>query len=249
MPADCDSPMISRRPFSEVHHTASPISIIGGGHTPKPGEISLAHNGVLFFDEIAEFPRQTLEALRQPLEDKFIHINRANYSLKFPSNFIFLATMNPCPCGHKNDHKLPCICSESQILNYQKRISGPILDRFDIFLFVERISLRETQNPPEEDFFKKSTEQINMAANIQKKRFQNSQTVRRNSDMTASLISKFCHLNQTEKVTLNQAAEKLNLSNRAYFKTIKLARTIADLEGSENIKSEHLREALQYRKR
>lgn len=246
---DSNSPLISRRPFREVHHSASAISVIGGGNVPKPGEISLAHNGVLFFDEIAEFPRQTLEALRQPLEDKFIHISRANYSLKFPSNFIFLATMNPCPCGHKNDPKLRCICSETQVLNYQKRISGPILDRFDIFLFIPRIVLRDREAKADLDFYTNATRQINTAVNLQRKRFKNFRNIHKNSDMPLSLIEQYCQLGKEENLIINQAAERLNLSNRAYFKTIKLARTIADLEGNEKISGAHLREALQYRKR
>lgn len=242
-------PLIEKRQFREVHHTASLAAVIGGGTYPKPGEISLAHNGVLFLDEIAEFSKHILEALRQPLEDKFININRINASLKFPSNFILLATMNPCPCGYKNDKNIRCICTETQIKNYQKSLSGPILDRFDLFIEVSRIQMdkifTEENNQNTEHFL--AVDKINKAIEIQKNRFKN-ETSKRNSEMTLNEIKKYANPEKSAMELLNEASQKLNLSNRGYIKTIKIARTIADIEESENILANHIAEAIQYRK-
>ncbi len=245
---DLENPFVTKRPFREVHHTASLISIIGGSAVPKPGEISLAHNGVLFFDEITEFPKYVLESLRQPLEDKYIHISRSNISIKFPANFIFLATMNPCPCGFYGDSKAHCSCTKPQILNYQKKLSGPLLDRFDIFMDVPRTKM--------EDIFvaSRSSEEIKMSLQIksahlfQKERFSVTANIYKNSDMTLDEIKKFCTLDNETKKTLKSASEKMHLSNRGYLKTIKIARTIADLESSSEIKQNHIAEALQFRK-
>jgi magnesium chelatase family protein len=246
---DVDNPLIKSRPFREVHHTASLISITGGGaQSPKPGELSLAHNGVLFFDEISEFPRSILESLRQPLEDKYINISRANFSVKFPTNFIFIATTNPCPCGFDKDKKIKCKCSETQKYNYQKKISGPMLDRFDIFIEVERVAMRgifeKKQNKNEEELKRK----ILLAKKIQKERFEKIDKIKKNSDMGLDEIKKFCNLNREGQEIINKASDNIGLSNRAYLKTLKLARTIADLEASQEIKIEHVGEALQYRR-
>lgn len=241
-----ETPIIRERSFREVHHTATLASVIGGGSRPRPGEISLAHNGVLFLDEIAEFPKQILEALRQPLEDKYININRINSSLKFPSNFMLLATMNPCPCGYNGDKRIPCICSESCIKRYQKKLSGPLLDRFDIFIEVAK-------TPMGKIFSEDKTTQINYqnkihtASEMQKQRFKGTTKINKNSDMTIKEIKRTCPLSQDSKLLLNQASKNLNLSNRGYLKTIKIARTIADLDHSENIQQHHIAEAIQYR--
>jgi magnesium chelatase family protein len=245
-----ETPLITKRPFREIHHTASLASIIGGGTYPKPGEISLAHNGVLFVDEIAEFPRVILESLRQPLEDRFINITRINSTIKFPSNFTLLATMNPCPCGYKNDRRISCFCTEFQIRNYQKKLSGPILDRFDLFLEVakmpmDKIFTLEIENQKQ----LKNLKTIKNAIKAQKQRFKNSRTIHKNSDMDIKAIKKFCMLNKDTRALLNQASRKLNLSNRGYLKTIKLARTIADMEQNEKIQENHIAEAIQYRSR
>lgn len=246
---DHDNPLIKSRPFREVHHTASLISITGGGaNSPKPGELSLAHNGVLFFDEISEFPRSILEALRQPLEDKYINISRANFSVKFPTNFIFIGTTNPCPCGFDRDKKIKCKCTETQKFNYQKKLSGPILDRFDIFIEVERVEMRgifRKKPPKTEDELRNK---IYLAKKIQKERFKDTNKIEKNSDMGLDEIKKFCNINKEAQDLINNASDKMGLSNRAYLKTLKLARTIADLEENQEIKSEHIGEALQYRR-
>jgi magnesium chelatase family protein len=242
------APLISKRPVREVHHTASITSIVGGGaNSPRPGEISLAHNGVLILDEIAEFPKYILEGMRQPLEDKFINITRASFSARFPCNFILIATMNPCPCGYHEDKKIPCICSKSQIDNYKKKISGPIKDRFDIFLQIEKSSFKNFLKTPSLNNYKKTKSTINAAHLMQKKRFENSPNLARNSDMELRDIQKFAPLTPAIKSFLDQAATTMQLSNRGYLRTIKLARTIADLEESAKIEQHHLAEALQYR--
>lgn len=244
---DNHAPLITKRPLREVHHSASLVSVIGGGNVPKPGEISFAHNGVLFFDEIVEFPRHVLESLRQPLEDKYININRIYGSIKFPSNFIFIATMNPCPCGHRGDGKLPCICTDVQVKNYRKKLSGPILDRFDIIIEVPRVILKDIFTIEAEQQNHEIYAKIIMASQIQKNRFKDVVGIFKNSDMNLDEVRKHCYLGKLEKLVLEQAVKNLSLSNRAYFKIIKLARTIADLQGSENITTQHLKEAIQYR--
>jgi magnesium chelatase family protein len=250
---DADCPLVKSRPFREVHHTATTSSIIGGGCVPRPGEISLAHNGILFFDEIAEFSPSVLDCLRQPLEDKFINISRINLAIKFPSNFMFLATMNPCPCGFKTDKKIRCICTDSQISNYQKRLSGPLLDRFDIFVEVEKSNIHEVLEKEPLTSGQKTTQKssnplfMENAEKMQKERFSNS-AISRNGDMDIEDIKKHCDLTQDAKDILNRAAEKLNLSNRGYLKVIKISRTIADMDLKEKIETPHILEALQYRR-
>ncbi|PIZ76594.1 magnesium chelatase [Candidatus Peregrinibacteria bacterium CG_4_10_14_0_2_um_filter_38_24] len=247
---NADSPLVKSRPFREVHHTATMSSIIGGGNIPRPGEISLAHNGILFFDEIAEFNPTVLDSLRQPLEDKFINISRINLAIKFPSNFMFLATMNPCPCGFKTDKKIRCICTDTQISNYQKRLSGPLLDRFDIFVEVEKSNIHEVlEKESQQKIPQKSSHPFFMenAEKMQKERFSKS-SISRNGDMDIEDIKKYCNLTQDAKDILNRAAEKLNLSNRGYLKVIKISRTIADMDLKEKIETPHILEALQYRR-
>lgn len=243
------APLVSKRPFREIHHTASLISVIGGGmQNPSPGEISLAHNGVLFFDEITEFPQKVLESLRQPLEDKFIHINRANFSVRFPSNFIFLATMNPCPCGYKGDPKVKCICLPHQVENYRKKLSGPILDRFDIFLEVPLVPMKDIFAKAYNNYENLIRKSIQQAFEIQKERFKKTAGIHRNSDMALNEIKRFCDLSPEARDTLKQAIDSMNISNRGYLKILKIARTIADLDLSANIKYAHMAEAIQYRK-
>jgi magnesium chelatase family protein len=236
------TPIITTRPFREVHHTTTSTALIGGGANPKPGEITLSHNGILFLDEIAEFPRKLLDCLRQPLEDKVIRISRTAASYKFPCDFTLIAAMNPCPCGHKDDPKKTCTCTTTAIKNYNSKISGPLLDRFDIHLNVEKVSISKAQ---------KSThnyqEQIFSAHSIQQKRYANHSKLSRNSDLTHQNIAAFCTLNIASQNLLNRATEKLGLSNRGYIKTIKLARSIADLEGQAQINQIHIAEAIAYR--
>lgn len=241
-----ENSLITKRPFREVHHTATQVSIIGGGVPAKPGEISLAHNGILFLDEIAEFPRKVLETLRQPLEDKFININRKNTSHIFPSNFTLLATMNPCPCGFMNDKKTLCSCTQTQINNYRRKLSGPLLDRIDLFIHVKKSPMGKLFKEE-----KKTTTQyskiIGNALEMQRRRFQKHPKINKNSDMTFKSIQEFCKLEKEQQLLLEKASNSLNLSNRGYLRTLKIARTIADLEGCDKILTQHIAEAISYR--
>ncbi|MFH1218438.1 MAG: YifB family Mg chelatase-like AAA ATPase [Candidatus Peregrinibacteria bacterium] len=239
-------PLILSRPFREIHHTATKASITGGGPSPHPGEISLAHNGVLFLDEISEFDKSTLETLRQPLEDKFINITKAAYSQKFPANFILLATTNPCPCGYYKDSAKKCKCRPHEVKNYQKRLSGPLLDRFDIFVDVEKSKMEKIFHPPAH-VSRSLLNSITLANKIQNERFLPLTDIHKNADMTHSEITKHCILSPQNQSCLTQAAKSYNLSNRAYLKILKLARTIADLDLSTQIQTQHLLEAMQYR--
>lgn len=244
-------PLIRYRPFRNPHHTTSRIGLIGGGSHPKPGEISLAHRGVLFCDEFPEFPRSALEALRQPMEDGTVTISRAAGTLTFPAKFILVAAMNPCPCGFLGDEKRRCICNQSQILRYQKRISGPILDRIDLHINVPKIRPEKLvrQKGGEEiksEMSEKIRERVEKARKIQAERFRD-QKIICNGEMTAKDVKKFCYLDDQCLDFLRQAVSKLNLSGRSYHKIVKLSRTIADLMGDGQIRSDHLAEALQYR--
>lgn len=242
-----ESPLVNKRPFRSVHHSASAVGIIGGGSHPKPGEITLAHRGVLFLDEIVEFPRNVLEVLRQPLEDGEVVITRAQQRIKFPADFILLAAMNPCPCGYLGDTQKHCTCSEFQVQRYRSRLSGPMLDRIDIQIEVPRLSEAELLN---KDFKSESSEQIRSrvvkARKIQTARYRD-YPIFTNSELTPELIKKFCKLDEKSETLLKTAIARFNLSGRAYDRIVKLARTIADLENSENIESSHVAQALQYR--
>ena len=242
-----ESPLVNKRPFRSVHHSASAVGIIGGGSHPKPGEITLAHRGVLFLDEIVEFPRNVLEVLRQPLEDGEVVITRAQQRIKFPADFILLAAMNPCPCGYLGDTQKHCTCSEFQVQRYRSRLSGPMLDRIDIQIEVPRLSEAELLN---KDFKSESSEQIRSrvvkARKLQTARYKG-YPIFTNSELTPELIKKFCKLDEKSETLLKTAIARFNLSGRAYDRIVKLARTIADLENSENIESSHVAQALQYR--
>ncbi len=239
--------IIKKRPFRSPHHTASSTSIIGG--VGGPGEISLAHKGILFLDEIPEFPRSTLEALRQPLEDKEISISRANRKSTYPADFMLIATMNPCPCGYLGDPTHECKCTETQIQNYQKKLSGPLFDRIDMVIVVDKVDnadlLKELPNTCHEHTVVKNT--ITEAILRQKLRY--GQDGVYNSSLSSYQVSTLLNLESDAEKLLSQASEKLNLSARAYFKTIKVAQTIADLDKSEKICTKHLAEALTYRHR
>ncbi|KKP38129.1 MAG: Mg chelatase subunit ChlI, magnesium chelatase family protein [Candidatus Peregrinibacteria bacterium GW2011_GWF2_33_10] len=241
-----DKPLKIIRPFRAVHHTASGASIVGGGRIPRPGEISLAHRGVLFFDELPEFPVKVLELLRQPLEDRKITIGRALSTLTYPAHFMFIAAMNPCPCGYDSDPQKQCICTSQQIKNYQKKISGPLLDRIDLIVEVPRLNFQKLTSQEKTASSQDLLNKIQLARNIQYLRFKNF-NIFSNSEMDSALVKKFCILEEEGGGLMKEAVNKFQLSGRAYFRILKVARTIADLEESENILSSHVAEALQYR--
>jgi len=240
--------IITKRPFRSPHHTTSHIGLIGGGTHPKPGEISLAHRGVLFLDEFPEFPRHVLEALRQPLEDGHVTISRAHGRITFPSKFMLVAASNPCPCGFYMSAPNKCTCSASTIMRYQKRVSGPLLDRIDIHLDVpsvkvEKLTARELEN---QETSEKIRKRVQKAYSLQVRRFYKS-AITANSEMTTRDVKKFCPISNECLQILRMAVSKLNLSARSYYRIIKLSQTIADLEDSKNIQPHHVTEALQYR--
>ena len=236
----------SERPFRAPHHTTSRIGLIGGGAVPSPGEISLAHRGVLFLDEFPEFPRSTLESLRQPVEDGFISISRAAGSLTFPCRFLLVAASNPCPCGLLNHPTKKCQCSTSSILFYKKKLSGPLLDRIDLHVQVLPVEETKLSMHTASVSSKELKEKVLIAKEIQEKRFRNMK-IRYNSEMNTTQIKEYCTLSSEASISLQTAVSKLQLSARSYFKTIKVSQTIADLSGSNLIEQNHITEALQYR--
>lgn len=238
--------LVTSRPFRAPHHTASGVALVGGGAWPRPGEISLAHRGVLFLDEFGEFPRVVLENLRQPLEDGVISVSRAAGNLTFPAKFILVAAMNPCPCGFATDQERQCICSPMQIQNYKKKISGPILDRIDLHIEVPRINFDKLSGEARGKTSVDIKKRIQKARELQKERFKSGSFIT-NSEMNSEAVKKHCSLEEESKKILKNAVEQMHLSARAYFRILKLARTIADLEDSEKISTHHVAEALQYR--
>lgn len=238
--------LILNRPFRMPHHTVPTRAIIGGGRIPIPGEISLAHNGVLFFDELTEYSKTVLEALREPLEEKEVTINRLNGKYKFPCNFMFVASMNPCPCGYYGDDEKECKCSSFEIHRYFKKISGPLLDRIDIHIEIKRTKLEKLNSNKKTETSKEIKNRVNKARKIQKDRY-NGYGFYTNSELPTKLIGEFCNLDNRSNELLQDAFKKLKLSVRGYEKILKVARTIADLENEKNIKINHLAEAIQYR--
>lgn len=244
---DYDKPLISTRPFRSPHHSASAVGIIGGGTKVRAGEITLAHRGVLFLDEMVEFPRQVLEVLRQPLEDGFVTISRASGSVKYPANFILLAAMNPCPCGFLGDPKKHCSCSDFQIKRYRSRLSGPLLDRIDLQIEVARLSEDELINIKEDsESSYEIRKRVIAARKIQIERYKND-GILTNSELNAKLVKKYCKIDSESEKMLKFAISKFNLSARAYERILKISRTIADIENRENIDSSHIAKALQFR--
>ncbi len=241
-----DKPFMTERPFRAPHHTLSSTALTGGGRIPKPGEVSLAHNGVLFLDEFPEFSRNALEILRQPLEDSEVTVSRVNATVTYPSNFILIAAMNPCPCGFFGDPSGQCTCSVGQIQRYLGKISGPLLDRIDIQLSVEPVKYENLADSRPAESSAQIRERVNAARKRQLERFKN-EGIYCNADMTSEQIKRFCPLGETEQRVLEAAYNKLGLSARAYTRIIKVARTIADLAGEENINFTHIAEAINYR--
>lgn len=242
-----EEPLMTKRPYRAVHHTASAVGIIGGGSNPKPGEITLAHRGVLFLDEMVEFPRQVLEVLRQPLEDGEVTISRSKNSIKYPCNFILLGAMNPCPCGYLGDREKQCTCTDVQVQRYRARLSGPLLDRIDLIIEVPRLTTEELVNTKSDsESSAKIRERVIKARKLQAKRYE-SEGILTNSELSAKMIKKYCTLDEKSKQILKMAAQKYQLSGRKYNRILKIARTIADLAGAENIRVEHITQALQYR--
>jgi len=243
------TPLIKNRPFRSPHHTISHAGLVGGGNIPKPGEISLAHRGVLFLDEFPEFGTRVLEVMRQPMEDKVVTISRAKGSLTFPANFQLVAAMNPCPCGYYGDSLKPCTCAAPVVTKYQKRISGPMLDRIDIHIEVPRVDYEKLSGDRLGETSESIRARVQAARDIQNKRFANGESsdIICNADMRVGEIRQFCQLQDEGQSLMRAAMSQMNLSARAYHRILKLARTIADLAGVKEIQSVHLAEALQYR--
>lgn len=238
--------LVNSRPFRSPHHTASGAALVGGGAWPRPGEISLAHRGVLFLDEFTEFPRPVLDNLRQPLEDGVVAISRAAGQLIFPAKFMLVAAMNPCQCGYFGDNEKHCICSPGQIMAYRKRISGPILDRIDIHIEVPRLEFEKLDTPSSGESSLIIRNRVAKARLRQAERFSEINCVA-NAEMSSALTRKYCNLSDELRALMRAAVLQYDLSARAYFRILKLGRTIADLAGSDELKLEHLAEALQYR--
>ena len=241
--------LITFRPFRAPHHTTSQVGLIGGGTHLKPGEISLAHRGVLFLDELPEFPRICIEALRQPLENGQIELSRATGSARFPARFILVAAANPCPCGYLFSNQKPCRCSLPVREKYYKKLSGPILDRIDLHIYVQAVPTKNLTDllQNNQDSTQDVNQRIALATKIQMKRYEKIPSLTRNSELSSKQVKRLCQINPAASQLLNQASSKLNLSARGYFKVIKVAQTIADLGGSQIINRQHIGEALQYR--
>ena len=241
-----DSGLVTKRPFRSPHHTISSAGIIGGGSIPKPGEVTLSHNGVLFLDELPEFSKSTLEALRQPLEDGEVVITRVNASLKFPSRMILVASMNPCPCGYKYDNTRNCTCSDYEIKRYTKKISGPLLDRIDMQIQVPRVDYKDFVTTKKAESSKDIRARVEKARQIQLTRFKQTNIVC-NAQMTHAMLKKYCKLTDKAQDILKLVFEQMRLSARAYDRIIKVAQTIADLEGMQQIEDTHIAQAIHYR--
>ncbi len=239
--------LISQRPFRAPHHTVSEVALVGGGVNPMPGEISLAHNGVLFLDELTEFHKSTLEVLRQPLEDRRITVSRAKYAIEYPCSFMFVASMNPCPCGFHGDPRHQCMCTPGQIQRYMSKISGPLMDRIDLQIEVTPVDFDDISRKERGESSESIRQRVVRARTIQEKRFANLPGVYCNAQMSEKMIYEHASPDNDGLSRLHSAMERLSLSARAYTRILKVARTIADLEGADNVLSHHIAEAISYR--
>jgi magnesium chelatase family protein len=239
--------LVSNRPFRSPHHTISDVALVGGGSNPQPGEISLAHNGVLFLDELPEFKRTVLEVMRQPLEDRIVSVSRARFSVEYPASFMLITAMNPCPCGYYNHPEKDCVCPPGTVQRYLNKISGPLLDRIDIHIEVTPVSYNELSTERTSEKSELVRTRVIKARTIQEKRYSASEGVHCNAQMSSKQLKEICKIDETGNQLLKTAMEKLGLSARAYDRILKVARTIADLDESEKIETNHLAEAIQYR--
>jgi magnesium chelatase family protein len=242
-----DTALIATRPFRAPHHTISDVALVGGGGNPQPGEISLAHNGVLFLDELPEFKRTVLEVMRQPMEDRKVTISRAKVSLDYPANFMLVASMNPCPCGYYNHPEKECVCGPGVVQRYLSKVSGPLLDRIDLHVEVVPVSFDEMTARRKVETSAEIRERVVRARAVQSHRFRDQKTIYCNAMMPSNMVKEVCEINEAGKALLKTAMERLGLSARAYDRILKVSRTIADLAGSAEIKTDHLAEAIQYR--
>jgi magnesium chelatase family protein len=242
-----NQPYLTSRPLRAPHHTSSYVALVGGGAWPKPGEISLSHRGVLFLDEFPLFERRVIESLRQPLEDGIVTISRARGTIRFPARFILMCAMNPCPCGNLDSATKECVCSQGALMRYQRKISGPIIDRIDLWLEVPQVEIKKLSDDKiTSESSREIQQRITRARKLQMRRFKQ-KPILTNAEMGVKELREFAPLSSQVRLTLDRAATRMDLSARAYHRIIKLARTIADLEGSETIKEPHIFEALQYR--
>jgi magnesium chelatase family protein len=239
--------LVAHRPFRSPHHTISDVALVGGGNTPQPGEISLAHNGVLFLDELPEFKRSVLEVMRQPLEDRKVTISRAKVSVDFPANFMLIASMNPCPCGYYNHPEKECVCGPGVVQRYLNKVSGPLLDRIDLHVEVTPVRFEEMTSTRKTESSKDIRTRVMKGRERQKIRFENNPEVFCNAMMPSHQVKQVCQISDAGRNLLKTAMERLGLSARAYDRILKVARTIADIADSEDIRVEHLAEAIQYR--
>ena len=239
--------LVTLRPFRSPHHTISDVALVGGGSIPQPGEISLAHNGVLFLDELPEFKRTVLEVMRQPLEDRVVTVSRARQSVEYPASFMLVASMNPCPCGYHNHPEKDCVCAPGVVQKYLNRISGPLLDRIDIHVEVTPVAFSELTQEHLSEKSEKVRERVIKARDVQEERFKENENMHCNAQMSSKVLKQICKIDEQGKDMLKRATDRLGLSARAFDRILKVARTIADLENSKNIETAHLAEAIQYR--
>ncbi|HZI53509.1 MAG TPA: YifB family Mg chelatase-like AAA ATPase [Chitinophagaceae bacterium] len=242
-----NSTLVSRRPFRSPHHTISDVALVGGGGIPQPGEISLAHNGVLFLDELPEFKRTVLEVMRQPMEERRVSISRAKVAVDFPASFMLVASMNPCPCGFYNHPERECTCPPGAVQKYLNKISGPLLDRIDLHVEVTPVAFSELSSTKSQENSAAIRDRVIKARDVQAERYKNNPGIYCNAQISSKMLKEICVIDSVGSNLLKAAMQKLNLSARAYDRILKVARTVADLAGNENIKAEHLAEAIQYR--